>query len=46
MIGTKVSFSAFCASTVNLKMPIVAYVIKLPQPVFSKKDLASLCGGG
>jgi len=35
MVGTKVPFSAFDASTVNLKMPIVAYVIKLPNPFFS-----------
>ncbi len=33
----------FYASTVNLKIPIVAYVIKLPKPCFSKKDLASFC---
>jgi len=32
MVGTQVPFSAFYASTVNLKMPIVAYVIKLPKP--------------
>ncbi len=44
MVGTKVPFSAFYASTVNLKMPIVAYVIKLSQPFFSK-DLSSFCGG-
>ena len=30
MVGTKVPFSALYVSTVNLKMPIVAYVIKLP----------------
>jgi len=46
MVGTKVPFSAFYASMVNLKMPIVAYVIKLPKPFFSKKDLASFCAGG
>ena len=46
MVGTKVPFSAFYASMVNLKMPIVAYVIKLPKPFFSKKDLASCCAGG
>jgi hypothetical protein len=46
MVGTKVPFSALYASTVNLKMPIVAYVIKLPKPFFSKKDLASFCAGG
>ena len=32
MVGTKVPLSAFYVSTVNLKMPIVAYVIKLPKP--------------
>jgi hypothetical protein len=46
MVGTKVPFSVFYDSTVNLKMPIVAYVIKLPKPFFSKKDLASFCAGG
>ena len=46
MVGTKVPFSAFYASTVNLKMPIAAYVIKLPKPFFSKKDLSSFCAGG
>jgi hypothetical protein len=39
-------FSAFYARTVNLKIPIVACVIKLPKPFFSKKDLASFCAGG
>jgi hypothetical protein len=46
MVGTQVSFSAFHVRTVNLKMPIVAYVIRLSRPFFSKKDLASLCAGG
>ena len=46
MVGTKASLSAFYASTVNLKMPIVAYVIKLPKPFFSKKDLSLFCAGG
>ena len=49
MVGTKVPFSVFYVSMVNLKMPIVAYVIELPKPFFSKKakkDLASFCAGG
>ena len=41
MVGTKVPFSAFYAITVNLKMPIVAFVIKLTKRFFSKEDLAS-----
>ena len=34
-----------CAGThtVNLKMPIETYVIKLPNPFSSKKDLDSFC---
>ncbi len=46
MIGTRVPFSAFYAGTVNLSRPIMAYVIKLPTPFYSKKDLAAYCAGG
>ncbi len=46
MIGTRVPFSAFHAGTVNLSSPIMAYVIKLPTPFYSKKDLAAYCAGG
>jgi hypothetical protein len=46
MIGTRVPFSAFYAGTVNLSRPIMAYVIKLPTPCYSKKDLAAYCAGG
>jgi hypothetical protein len=46
MIGTRVPFSAFYAGTVNLSRPIMAYVIKLPTPFCSKKDLAAYCAGG
>jgi hypothetical protein len=46
MIGTRVPFSAFYTGTVNLSRPTMAYVIKLPTPFYSKKDLAAYCGGG
>ncbi len=39
MVGTKVPFSTFYTSTVNLKMPIVGYVIKQSKAFFSKTSL-------
>ncbi len=43
----KGTFPGFlCASTVNLKMPIVAYVIKLQIPFYFTLNIASFCAGG
>ena len=46
MIGTRVPFTAFYTSIMNVTMPLVAYKIKLPIPFFSKRDLALFCAGG
>ena len=39
-------FSAFYAKATTAIEPIVAYVIKLPIPMYSKKRLVSYCAGG
>ena len=41
MVGTRVPFSAFYAKATTAIEPIVAYVIKLPIPMYSKKSLVS-----
>jgi hypothetical protein len=46
MVGTRVPFSAFYAKSTTAIEPIVAYVIKLPIPMYSKKRLVSYCAGG
>ena len=46
MVGTRVPFSAFYAKATKAFEPIVAYVIKLPIPMYSKKRLVSYCAGG
>jgi hypothetical protein len=46
MVGTRVPFSAFYAKATTAIEPIVAYVIKLPIPMYSKKRLVSYCAGG
>ncbi len=46
MVGTRVPFSAFYAKVTKAIEPIVAYVIKLPIPMHSKKSLFSYCAGG
>jgi hypothetical protein len=46
MVGTRVPFSAFYAKATTTIEPIVAYVIKLPIPMRSKKSLFSFCAGG
>ena len=46
MVGTRVPFSAFCAKATKAFEPIVAYVIKLPIPMYSKKSLVSYCVDG
>jgi hypothetical protein len=45
MVGTRVSFSTFYAKATKAIEPIVAYVIKLPIPMHSKKCLFSYCAG-
>jgi hypothetical protein len=45
-VGTKVPFSAFYASMVNLKVTIVGYVIKLPNLFSPRRTIASFCAGG
>ncbi len=45
MVGTRVPFSAFYAKATKGIEPIVAYVIKLPIPMHSKKSLFSYCVG-
>ena len=37
--------SAFEASVTNAVGPVVAYVIKLPIPMYSKKRRVSYCAG-
>ena len=46
MVGTRVLFSAFYAKATIAIETIVAYVIQLPIPVYSKKSLFSYCVGG
>ena len=46
MVGTKVPFSAFYANVTEAVESVVAYVIKLPIPMYSKKRLVSYCAGG
>ena len=46
MVGTRVPFSAFYATVTKAFEPIVAYVIELPIPMYSKKRLVSYCAGG
>ena len=46
MVGTRVPFSAFYAKSTTAIEPIVAYVIKLPIPMYSKNRLVSYCAGG
>ncbi len=46
MVGTRAPFSAFYAKVTKAIEPIVAYVIRLPIPVYSKKRLVSCCAGG
>ncbi len=46
MVGTRVPFSAFYAKATKTIDPIVAYVIKLHIPMYSKKCLFSYCVGG
>jgi len=46
MVGTRVPFSAFYAKATTVIEPIVAYVIKLPIPMYSKKRLVSYCAVG
>jgi hypothetical protein len=41
MMGTRVHVAAFYASATNAVDPLVAYVIKLPTPIYSKKRLVS-----
>jgi hypothetical protein len=41
MVGTRVPFSAFYTTVTKTIEPIVAYVIKLPIPMYSKKRLVS-----
>ena len=45
MLGMRVPFSAFYAKATKAFEPIVAYVIKLPIPMYSKKRLVSYCAG-
>jgi hypothetical protein len=44
MVGTRVTFSAFYANVTKAVEPVVAYVIKLPIPMSSKKRFDSSCG--
>jgi hypothetical protein len=46
MVGTRVLFSAFYAKATIAIETIVAYVIQLPIPVYSKKSLFSYCADG
>jgi hypothetical protein len=46
MVGTRVPFSSFCAKVTKTIELIVAYVIKLSIPMYSKKRLVSYCAGG
>ncbi len=49
MVGRRVPFAVFYASVTNAVEPLVAYVIKLPIPIHSKKLqllLVSYCAGG
>jgi hypothetical protein len=46
MVGTRVPFSVFYTTVTKTIEPIVAYVIKLPIPMYSKKRLVSYCTGG
>jgi hypothetical protein len=46
MVGTRVPFSAFYTKATTAIEPIVAYVIKLPIPMHSKKRLFSYCADG
>jgi hypothetical protein len=46
MVGTRVPFSAFYTKETTVIETIVAYVIKLPIPMYSKKSLVSYCEGG
>ena len=49
MMGTRVPFAAFYASVTNAVEPLVAYVIKMPIPMHSKKLqllLVSYCVDG
>ena len=46
MVGTRVSFEAFYSNATKAFEPIVAYVMKLPIPMYSKKSPVSYCVGG
>jgi hypothetical protein len=48
VVGTGVPFTVFYVSVTNAveHEPLVAYVVKLPTPKYSKKRLVSYCGGG
>ncbi len=46
MVGTRVTLSAFYPKATTAIEPIVAYVIKLTIPMYSKKLLVSYCAGG
>jgi hypothetical protein len=46
MVGRSVPFSAFYVKVPKTMEPIVAYVIKLPISMYSKKRLVSYCAGG
>jgi hypothetical protein len=46
MAGTRMPFSSFYAKVTRAVEPIVAYVIKLPIPMYSKKGLVTYCLGG
>jgi hypothetical protein len=46
MVGTRVPFSVFYATTTKAFEPNVTYVIKLPIPMYSKKSLVSYCVDG
>ena len=46
MVGTRVPLSAFYDKATTVIEPIVAYVIKLPIPMYSKKRLVSYCAVG
>jgi hypothetical protein len=47
MVGTtlRVPYSAFYANVAEALEPVVAYVIKLPIPKYSKKRPVSYCVG-